>query len=118
MYCYTTTGRRPTSSGMSPKRSRSSGSTSANGFFASSAPASPVASRLGEADLPAAGARLDDLLQPVERAAADEQDVLRVDLDVFLLRMLAAALRRHGGDGALEDLEQRLLHAFAATRRA
>ncbi len=27
--------------------------------------------------------------------------------------MLPAALRRHRGDGALEDLEQRLLHAFA-----
>ena len=28
--------------------------------------------------------------------------------------MLAAALRRHVGDGALEDLEQGLLHALAA----
>ena len=56
---------------------------------------------------------LDDLLEPVERAAADEQDVLRVDLDVFLLRVLAAALRRNRRDRALEDLEQRLLHAFA-----
>ena len=73
-----------------------------------------VSSRLGEADLAASRAGLDDLLEPVERAAADEQDVLRVDLDVFLLRMLAAALRRHRGDRALEDLEQRLLHAFAA----
>ena len=27
--------------------------------------------------------------------------------------MLAAALRRHGGDGAFHDLQQRLLHAFA-----
>jgi hypothetical protein len=27
--------------------------------------------------------------------------------------MLAAALRRHAGDGALHDLEQRLLHALA-----
>ena len=66
-----------------------------------------------EADLLPAGAGLDDLLEPVERAAADEEDVLGVDLDVFLLRMLAAALRRHRGDRALEDLEQRLLHAFA-----
>ena len=40
--------------------------------------------------------------------------VLRVDLDVALLRVLAAALRRHVADGALEDLEQRLLHALAA----
>ena len=28
--------------------------------------------------------------------------------------MLAAALRRHVGDGAFQQLEQRLLHAFAA----
>jgi hypothetical protein len=38
---------------------------------------------------------------------------LRVDLDVFLLRVLAAALRRHRGHRALEDLEQGLLHALA-----
>ena len=37
----------------------------------------------------------DDLLQAGERAAADEQDVGGVDLQEFLLRMLAAALRRH-----------------------
>src|SRR5207237_1828869 len=58
-------------------------------------------------------ARLDDVLQPAERAAADEEDVRGVDLEEFLLRVLAAALRRHVGDGALDDLEQRLLHAFA-----
>src|SRR5256885_94789 len=67
----------------------------------------------GEADLPPSGARLDDLLEPVERAAADEQDVFRIDLDVLLLRMLAAALGRHARHRALEDLEQRLLDAFA-----
>src|SRR5437867_5915593 len=67
----------------------------------------------GEADLPPAGARLDDLLEPVECAAADEQDVLRIDLDVFLLRMLAAALGRHAGHGPFEDLEERLLYPFA-----
>ena len=55
----------------------------------------------------------DDLLQPLERATADEEDVARVDLDVFLMRVLAAALRRHIGDRALDDLEQRLLHALA-----
>ena len=48
-----------------------------------------------EADLSPAGTRLDDFLQTVERPAADEQDVLRVDLDILLLRMLAPAL---GGD--------------------
>src|SRR5213594_927488 len=68
---------------------------------------------LGEPDLPPPGAGLDDLLEPVERAAADEEDVPRVDLDVLLLRVLAAALRRYARDRALEDLEQRLLHALA-----
>src|SRR5207247_10711137 len=67
---------------------------------------------LGEPDLPPPGAGLDDLLEPVERAAADEEDVPRVDLDVLLLRVLAAALRRYARDRALEDLEQRLLHAL------
>ena len=57
---------------------------------------------------------LDDVLQPDERAAADEEDVRGVDLDEFLVRMLASALRRNVGDGAFEDLQQRLLHAFAA----
>ena len=31
----------------------------------------------------------------------------------FLVRMLASALRRNVGDRAFEDLQQRLLHAFA-----
>ena len=66
-----------------------------------------------EADRGALAARGDDLLEAGEGAAADEQDVGGVDLQEFLLRMLAPALRRHGGDGALHDLEQRLLHALA-----
>ena len=48
-----------------------------------------------------------------ERAAADEQDVRRVHLDVLLLGVLAAALRRDVADGAFEHLQQGLLHAFA-----
>src|SRR5687767_4886184 len=68
---------------------------------------------LREADLPASGACLDDLVETVERAPADEQDVLGVDLDVFLLRVLASTLRWYRSDGAFEDLEQRLLHALA-----
>ena len=56
---------------------------------------------------------LDDLLDPGEGAAADEEDVRGVDLDELLVRVLAPALRRHRGRGALEDLEQRLLHALA-----
>ena len=60
-----------------------------------------------------AGAPLDLLVEADEGAAADEQDVGRVDLEELLVRMLAPALRRDVGDGAFEDLQQRLLDAFA-----
>src|SRR5581483_12319224 len=66
-----------------------------------------------EADLAAAEARFDDFFEPVERPAADEQDVPGVDLDVLLLRMLAPALRRDARHRPLEDLQQGLLHALA-----
>ena len=55
----------------------------------------------------------DDLVQAVEGAAADEENVRRVDFDVFLQGMLPAALRRHVGDRSLHDLEERLLDALA-----
>src|SRR4051812_9903165 len=55
----------------------------------------------------------DDPLQAVERAAADEKDVGGINLNEVLVRVLAAALRRHGGNGALDELEERLLHALA-----
>jgi hypothetical protein len=48
-----------------------------------------------EADALVADAALDDLVEAGERAAADEQDVRRVDLDELLVRVLAPALRRH-----------------------
>src|SRR6185369_9544045 len=67
----------------------------------------------GETDRGRTSARGDDLLQAREGAAADEQDVGGVDLQKFLLRMLAAALRRHGRDRAFHDLQERLLHALA-----
>src|SRR3990172_7278062 len=66
-----------------------------------------------EPDPARADPALDDLLEPRERAAADEQDVRRVDLDELLVRVLAAALRRDAGGGALQDLQERLLHALA-----
>src|SRR5829696_3654514 len=66
-----------------------------------------------EADRGALAAGRDDALQAGKGAAADEQDVRRVDLQELLLRVLAAALRRHRGDRPLHDLEQRLLHALA-----
>ncbi|MPM47182.1 hypothetical protein SDC9_93890 [bioreactor metagenome] len=56
---------------------------------------------------------LDDLIQPVERAAADKQDVLGVHLNELLMRMLPPALGGDVGHGALHDFQQSLLHAFA-----
>src|SRR5712664_1049333 len=66
-----------------------------------------------EADAALLGAAADDLLQAVERSAADEQDVGGVHLHEILVGMLAAALRRHGRDRPLDQLQQRLLHALA-----
>ena len=63
--------------------------------------------------LPRAEPPLDHLVEALEGAAADEQDVRGVDLDEVLVRVLAPALRRHVGRRALDDLEQRLLHALA-----
>ena len=56
---------------------------------------------------------LDDFVEPDERAAANEKDVAGVDLQEVLLRMLASAFGRHVGHRALDDLQQRLLDAFA-----
>ena len=56
---------------------------------------------------------LNDFFKTDESAAANEQNLLRVDLDVFLLRMLASALRRDIAGGAFQNLQQSLLHAFA-----
>src|SRR5439155_17516246 len=73
---------------------------------------------LGAADVGAeahtlvADAALDDLLDAGEGATADEEDVRRVDLDELLVGVLAPALRGNRGGGALEDLQQRLLHAL------
>ena len=55
---------------------------------------------------------LHDLVEPHEGAAADEEDVVGVDLDELLVGMLAPALGRHVGHRALEDLEERLLDAL------
>ena len=106
----TMTGSRPMNSGMSPNLSRSSGIS-----FSRIRPRSAwaIAALGAEADRAPADPLLDDLLEAVERAAADEQHVRRVDLDEVLVRVLAAALRRDVGDRALEDLEQRLLDALA-----
>ena len=105
------TGRRPTNSGISPNLIRSCGS-----ICSRTTPTSRALLRLDvglEAQRLLADAPLDDLLEADERAAADEQDVGRVDLEELLVRVLAAALRRHVGHRAFQDLQQRLLHALA-----
>jgi hypothetical protein len=66
-----------------------------------------------EADRVLADPPLDDAVEVGERAAADEQDVGGVDREELLVGVLAPALRRHAGDRALQDLQQRLLHALA-----
>ncbi len=66
-----------------------------------------------EAEALLADARFDDRVEPGEGAADDEEDVRRVDLDEFLVRVLASTLRRHRRGGPFEDLQQRLLHALA-----
>ncbi len=66
-----------------------------------------------ESDAALARTRRDDVFESGEGAGHDEQHVRRIDLDELLMRVLATALRRHRGDRALEDLEQRLLHALA-----
>src|SRR2546428_4656355 len=66
-----------------------------------------------EADRARPAARRDDLLEPSEGTAAYEQNIGSVNLQEFLLRMLAAPLRRYRRDGAFHELQQRLLHALA-----
>ncbi len=60
----------------------------------------------------AAKPALNDLVQTDKGAAADEKDPLGVDLNVFLVRMLATALRRHVADCAFKNFQQRLLDAL------
>jgi hypothetical protein len=68
-----------------------------------------------EADRPAtlAEAAVDNLVETLEGATADEEDVGGVDLDEVLVRVLASALGRYAGDAALDDLEERLLDTLA-----
>src|SRR4029077_8870908 len=58
--------------------------------------------RTSEAHHFLADALLDDFVETDECAAANEKDLLRVDLNVFLMRMLAAALRRDIAGAAFE----------------
>src|SRR5216684_3866701 len=66
-----------------------------------------------EAESLLADAPSNDFLQADEGAAANEEDVRGIDGREFLMRMLAATLRRHVRNRPFQNLEQRLLHAFA-----
>ena len=66
-----------------------------------------------EAERLLADTPFDRLVEADERAAADEKNVRGVDLEELLVRVLPAALGRDVRDRPLEDLEQRLLDAFA-----
>src|SRR4051812_16904003 len=45
-----------------------------------------------------------DLVDAIECAAANEEDILRIDLYEFLFRMLSSALRRNQYIGSFEEL--------------
>src|SRR4030095_2402091 len=66
-----------------------------------------------EAERLLADAALDHLVEADKRAATDEEDVGRVDLEELLVRMLAAALWRNVRDGSFQNFQQRLLNALA-----
>src|SRR5205085_4726950 len=67
-----------------------------------------------EAQALLSGAALDQVLDAVKGAAADEEYIRCINLNVFLLVVLLAAARGDVGARPIDDLEQRLLHAFAA----
>src|SRR6202035_3807937 len=70
--------------------------------------------RIGvEPECASTGALLDDFFKPYESATTQEKNVGGIHRSKFLVRVLAAALRRNVGNRALQYLEQRLLHAFA-----
>ena len=54
----------------------------------------------------------DGLIDAVKSTAADKEDVRRVDLQHFLMRVLAPALRRNAGNGPFEDFQEGLLDTF------
>src|SRR5574340_1638412 len=57
-------------------------------------------------------ALFDNVFQPDECTAANEENVRGVHLNEFLMRMLASSLRRDVCDRTLDELEERLLNAF------
>ena len=80
----------------------------------------PLAFRTGlpfgidKADRLCAQTTFDFIIQTYERSPANEEDIGSVQPDVFCLRMLTASLFGHVGNGAFNNLQQRLLHPFSA----
>ena len=106
------TGSRPMNSGIMPNLSRSSGMTSPKTSLRR--PARAWCAAAAPKPMPCLPTRASMIFsRPANAPPHDEQHVGRVDLDELLVRVLAAALRRHRGGGALQDLQQRLLHALA-----
>jgi hypothetical protein len=55
---------------------------------------------------------LDDLVEPDKCATTNEKNSFGVDLNVFLVRMLAPALGRNITRAAFQNFQQSLLYAF------
>src|SRR5437762_2143677 len=56
---------------------------------------------------------LNNFVESDECAAANEKNFLGIDLDIFLVWMLAAALRRNIAHAAFQNFQKRLLNSFA-----
>src|SRR5438477_5118437 len=56
---------------------------------------------------------LNNFIETDECAAANEQNLLGINLDIFLMRMFASSLWRNIARAALQDFQQSLLHSFA-----
>ncbi len=57
---------------------------------------------------------LNYFVQTIKSSAQNEQNVAGINLNKFLMRVLAPTLGRHIGYSAFQDLQQRLLYTFSA----
>ena len=51
-------------------------------------------------------------LDAIEGTTTDKQDVVRIDMDVLLVRMLTTSLRRHIHNSTFQQFQQALLYAL------
>ena len=65
-----------------------------------------------ETDAAGTHAGCDAVVDIIEGASHDEENVRGINLNIRVRRVLASALRRYGRHGALNNLQQRLLHAL------